>query len=85
MEKGKATHSSILAWGIPWAEEPGGLQSMQSQRVGDEQLTLMSPEETPFLSHLKGRRVRLSWLPVIYNSTFAIINLIQVFGIKFLL
>ena len=33
-EKGMATHSSILAWRIPWAEEPGGLQSMGSQRVG---------------------------------------------------
>ena len=31
MEKGTATHSSILAWRIPWAEEPGGLQSMGSQ------------------------------------------------------
>ena len=29
-----ATHSSILAWKIPWTEEPEGLQSMQSQRVG---------------------------------------------------
>ena len=33
LEKGKATHSSILAWRIPWAEEPGGLQSMGSQRI----------------------------------------------------
>ena len=33
-EKGMATHSSILAWRIPWTEEPGGLQSMESQRVG---------------------------------------------------
>ena len=32
-EKGTATHSSILAWRIPWTEEPGGLQSMGSQRV----------------------------------------------------
>ena len=31
---GNATHSSILAWRIPWTEEPGGLQSMESQRVG---------------------------------------------------
>ena len=31
-----ATHSSILAWRIPWTEEPGGLQSMGSQRVGDD-------------------------------------------------
>ena len=29
-----ATHSSVLAWRIPWTEEPGGLQSMESQRVG---------------------------------------------------
>ena len=35
-EKGMASHSSILAWRIPWAEETGGLQSMGSQRVGTE-------------------------------------------------
>ena len=34
MEKEMATHSSILAWKIPWTEEPGGLQSMGPQRVG---------------------------------------------------
>ena len=34
LEDGMATHSSILAWRIPWAEEPGGGQSMGSQRVG---------------------------------------------------
>ena len=34
LEKGMATHSSILAWNILWTEEPGGLQSMGSQRVG---------------------------------------------------
>ena len=33
LEEGRATHSSILAWRIPWTEEPGGLQSMGSQRV----------------------------------------------------
>ena len=33
LEKGMATHWSILAWRIPWTEEPGGLQSMGSQRV----------------------------------------------------
>ena len=36
MEKGMATHSSILAWEIPWREEPGELQSMGSQRVGHD-------------------------------------------------
>ena len=33
LEKGMATHSNILAWRIPWTEEPGGLQSMGSQSV----------------------------------------------------
>ena len=35
-EKEMATHSSILAWRIPWTEEPGGLQPMRSQRVGHD-------------------------------------------------
>ena len=33
LEKGMATHSTILAWRIPWTEEPGGLRFMESQRV----------------------------------------------------
>ena len=36
LEKEKATHSSILAWRIPWTEEPGGQQSMESQRAGHD-------------------------------------------------
>ena len=36
LEKGMATHSNILAWKIPWTEEPGGLQSMRLQRVGQD-------------------------------------------------
>ena len=36
LEKGTATHFYILSWRIPWIEEPGGLQSMQSQRVGQD-------------------------------------------------
>ena len=36
LEKGMATHSSIPAWKIPWTEEPGGLQSMGSQTVGQD-------------------------------------------------
>ena len=39
MEKEMATHSSILAWRIPWTKEPGGLQSMGSQRVGHDWAT----------------------------------------------
>ena len=36
LEKGMASHSSILAWEIPWTEEPGRLQSLGSQRVGHD-------------------------------------------------
>ena len=36
LEKEMATHSSILAWRIPWTQEPGGLQSMGLQRVGHD-------------------------------------------------
>ena len=36
LEKGKATHSSILAWRIPWMEEPGRLQCLGLQRVGHD-------------------------------------------------
>ena len=36
LEEGMATHSSVLAWRIPWTEEPGGLQSMGLQRVGHD-------------------------------------------------
>ena len=36
LEKEMATHSSILAWRIPWTEEPGGLESTGSQKVGHD-------------------------------------------------
>ena len=36
LEKEMAMHSSMLAWKIPWTEEPGGLQSMESQRIGHD-------------------------------------------------
>ena len=36
LEKRMATHSSILTWRIPWTEEPGGVQSMGSQRIGHD-------------------------------------------------
>ena len=39
LEEGMATHSSILAWRIPWIEDPGGLQSMWSQRAGQDWAT----------------------------------------------
>ena len=39
LEKKMVTHSNILAWRIPWQKEPGGLQSMGSQRVGRDLVT----------------------------------------------
>ena len=39
LEKGMATHYSILTWRIPWTEEPGGLQSIGLHRVGHDQVT----------------------------------------------
>ena len=36
LEMGMATHSNILAWRIPWTEEPGSLQSVGSQRIGHD-------------------------------------------------
>ena len=40
LEEGVATHSSILAWRIPWTEDPGGLPSTGSQRVGHDRSDL---------------------------------------------
>ena len=45
LEKGTVAHSSILAWRIPWTEEPGGLQSMGSQRHGHDWVTNITQEE----------------------------------------
>ena len=42
LEKGMATHSSVLVWRIPWMEEPDGLQSTGSQRVGHDWATALS-------------------------------------------
>ena len=45
LEKEMATHSSIPAWEISWTEEPGGLQSMGSQRVGHNLVTKQQQKE----------------------------------------
>ena len=42
LEEGMATHSSILAWRIPWTEEPGGLQSIGSQKSWKSSTTTLS-------------------------------------------
>ena len=47
LEEGMATHSSILTWEIPWTEEPGGLQSMGSQKSQ----TQLSSDQTTTTTH----------------------------------
>ena len=47
LEKEIAAHFSVLAWRIPWTEEPGRLQSMGSQRVGHDWVTSLSPPSMP--------------------------------------
>ena len=45
LEKGMATYTSILAWEIPWTEEPGGLQSMGLQRVRHDLVTKQQQQQ----------------------------------------
>ena len=45
LEEGMTTHSSILAWRIPWTEQPGGLQSRELQRFGHDRATKRSTAE----------------------------------------
>ena len=50
LEKGIATQSSILAWRIPWTEEPGGLKSMRLQRVRHDRVTNTQTYNVPSIS-----------------------------------
>ena len=75
LEKEMATHSSILAWRIPWTEEPGGLQSMDSQRVYTHTLLITvitlyvsSPPTDP--SPISSKLHTCSPLPSIIPSAF---------------
>ena len=68
LEKKMATHSSILAWKIPWMEEPGGLQSMGLQRVGQDWVTSLS---LFFLFHSSVNSLIYSWvMPRSLHVTF---------------
>ena len=51
LEKGMATHSNILAWRIPWTEEPGGLQSMGLQESDMTEVTKYTCTHTCLFSH----------------------------------
>ena len=62
-----ATHFSILAWKTPWAEEPGGLQPMESQRVRHDRVTL----PTTANSDLKLKLKKLPPQPLLLSLTLA--------------
>ena len=52
LEKEIATHSSILVWEIPWIEEPGGLQSVGSQRVGHDLASILEDLTLSLISYV---------------------------------
>ena len=58
-EKEMATHSSILAWYIPWREEPDGLQSMGSEGVGHNWMNKQQQQQLPFILAQNDSRVPL--------------------------
>ena len=51
-EKGMVTYSSILVWEIPWIEEPGGLQSVGSQRVGHDLASILEDLTLSLISYV---------------------------------
>ena len=57
LEKGMAIHSRIIAWRIRWTEEPGGLQFMGSQRVGQDWATNIFTLKKKKKKHMRGRSV----------------------------
>ena len=63
LEREMATHSSILAWRIPWTEEPGGLQSTGSQRVGHDWVTLLTMR--PSRNAVVNCRLQEFWNPAL--------------------
>ena len=69
LEKGMATHSSILAWGIPWTEELCGLQTMGLQRTGHDWMTNTF---TFWINDLLVRSIDLKF--VIYDTVWAVIE-----------
>ena len=68
IEKAMATHSSVLAWKIPWSEEPGGLQSMGSQRVGHDWSDLAAVAYTHVFL--------LLWITYLFSMLFTFIQLL---------
>ena len=69
LKEGMAAHSSILAWGIPWTEEPGGLQSTGSQRDTTE-VTEHTNMHTRLDTFLQGRDRDLASKPKTISKCF---------------
>ena len=71
LEKEMATHSSILAWRIPWMEEPGGLQSTGLQRVGHNWATSLHfmPPFNPYLNLIKPMFILISLKKIKQRNT----------------
>ena len=71
LQKEMATHSSILAWRIPWMEEPGGLQSMGSQWVRHNWVTSLSLWDIKFIR--KKKLAKLKILPALKHTNNTVI------------
>ena len=81
LEKEMATHSSILAWEIPWTQEPGGLQSTGSQRVGHDWATSLSLSKLNIISlQFSERKWRCLEFYCYYFSTSFIISQLLLFS-----
>ena len=78
LEKGMATHSSILAWRIPWAEEPGGLQSMGLQRVGHDWAT--NNTYTVDLQRCVSFRCTAKWISCVCISSVQSLSRVRLFA-----
>ena len=68
LEKEIATHSCILVWKIPWMEEPGQLQSMESQRVGHNRATSLSLPIDTLLLTVTSKSI------IIFRLTFSVVQ-----------
>ena len=76
LEKGKATHPSILAWWSPQTEEPGRLQFMGSQRIRHDWATNTFTSHSPYINLLNSNIYQeLIWGPVLYTNSFANVNI----------
>ena len=75
-----ATHSSILTWEIPWTEEPGRLQSMGSQRVGQDSPTSLSLSGVPQMVRIPAFLLPVSYSWVVYLTTLSLGFLIYKIG-----